>query len=146
MKGIIKDIAVRIARKRSEKARRDGRILVMDDEEMLRDLSAQVLTRFGYEVTTASDGQEAIELYKKAKRKKPFDAVIMDLCVPNGLGGKETISRLREFDPNVKAIISSASPQNHPVLANYRTYGFSASIRKPLEYRSLMDILKRLIN
>lgn len=146
MANTIQSIIRRIAQRHKAAARRDGRILVMDDEEMLRDLSAKILRRFGYEVATAADGHEAIELYKKAKRKKPFDAVIMDLSVPNGLGGKETIGRLRELDPNVKAILSSGSPKSHPVLVNYKNYGFSATIDKPFEFRELKDILKRLIH
>ncbi len=146
MTNTIRSIIRRIAQRQKATARRDGKILIVDDEEMLRDLGAKVLSRFGYEVTTAADGHEAIELYKKAKRKKPFDAVIMDLSIPNGLGGRETIGRLRKLDPNVKAILSSGSPKSDPVLANYETYGFSAAVAKPFEFRELKEVLKKLIH
>ncbi|MFQ5649892.1 MAG: response regulator [bacterium] len=146
LKKTLQETLLRVIRHRRERARRNRSILVMDDEEMLRDLSAKILTRFGYRVTTAADGREAIQLYKKAKRKKPFDAVIMDLTIPNGMGGKETIGKLREFDPNVKAIISSGCSRDHPVIANYRTYGFSAAISKPFEFRDLNAVIRKLIN
>lgn len=84
-----------------------GRVLVMDDEEHLRDLANGVLGSIGYKVTTAIDGAETIELYQEAMGSgHPFDAVIMDLTIPGGMGGKEAIKKLAEIDPGVKAIVS----------------------------------------
>ncbi|MBC8316345.1 MAG: PAS domain S-box protein, partial [Desulfobulbaceae bacterium] len=85
-----------------------GRILVMDDEEIVRDVAAQMLSVLGYQVDESSNGEETIELYLKAQKSgQPYDAVIMDLTIPGGMGGKETIVKLREIDPLVKAIVSS---------------------------------------
>src|SRR3989337_4603952 len=84
------------------------KILVMDDYDMIRDVAGKMLTKLGYEVDFARDGSEAIELYKKSKNSgHPFDAVIIDLTIPGGMGGRETMQQLFEVDPYVKAIVSS---------------------------------------
>jgi CheY-like chemotaxis protein len=86
----------------------EGRILVMDDEAMIRKLAGELLSYLGYEVDFALDGTEAIKRYKKAiNSNKPFDAVILDLTVKGGMGGKEAIQELVKIDPNVVAIVSS---------------------------------------
>ncbi len=83
-----------------------GKILIMDDEEDIRESLSQILTHFGYEAQFAEDGAAAIKLYKQAQKSgQPFDAVIMDLTVPGGIGGKEAIRKLLEIDPEVKAIV-----------------------------------------
>ena len=80
----------------------------MDDEEMIRRLMEHMLAKLGYEVVCASDGAEALALYEKARASgQPFGAVLLDLTVPGGMGGKETASRLKEFDPAAKLILSS---------------------------------------
>jgi two-component system cell cycle sensor histidine kinase/response regulator CckA len=85
-----------------------GRILVMDDEELIRKLAKELLMELGYEVSLAREGSEAIDIYKQAMSDtRPFDLVIMDLTIPGGLGGKQTISALLEIDPHVKTIVSS---------------------------------------
>jgi PAS domain S-box-containing protein len=124
-----------------------GRLLVMDDEEELLNIISEMLVIFGYEVETAKDGAEAIDRYMKAKSgDKPFDAVIMDLTVPNGLGGRDAIRRLRELDPQVRAIVSSGYSLD-PVMANYRQYGFVGIIPKPYRMeelrRELEDVLSK---
>lgn len=125
----------------------DGRkILVVDDEKMLRDLVARFLTRRGYQVTTACEGLEGLYLYQKAQFERPFDVVIIDLMMPNGMGGDETIRRLLEVHPEVKAIISSACDPGHRVLANYKDYGFVAAVRKPLNYDLLITTIDDLIS
>ena len=121
-----------------------GRVLVMDDEEMLRDLTSRCLTRLGYKVTTARNGQEVIRLFKQSMDSRPYDAVIMDLTVPGGLGGKETIVELRKIDPNVKAIIASGYLDD-PVLNDYKKYGFSAVIRKPFHINELYKTLNKIL-
>lgn len=103
----------------------EGKILVMDDEEVIRSSVGEILKIAGYEVELAEDGNKAIELYKKAmESSKPFDVVILDLTIRGGMGGKETIKKLLELDPDVKAIVTSGY-SNDPVMANFREYGFS---------------------
>jgi len=122
-----------------------GRILVMDDEEFIRELISDMLVRIGYEPTTALDGAEAIKLYKEAKNSdRPFDVVIMDLTVPGGMGGKEAIRRIMETDLEVKAIVSSGY-SNDPIMADFRKYGFSGVIAKPYKTRDLSEILHKVI-
>ncbi len=108
-----------------------GRVLVMDDEEPVREIAADMLKRLGYEVEVARDGADAIILYKKARDSgKTFDAVIMDLTVPGGMGGEETIRKLLEIDPAIQAIVSSGYSDNQ-IMADYKNYGFAGMIPKP---------------
>ncbi len=119
----------------------EGRILVMDDEEHIRDLATEMLSNLGYSVITAVDGAEAIELYKEAMVSgNPFSMVILDLTIPGGMGGKETVQKLMEIDTEVKAIVSSGY-SNDPVLANFREHGFKGVISKPYRIRELSEIL-----
>ena len=118
-----------------------GKIMIMDDEEPIRNLGFQVFNRLGYEVALASDGDEAVSLFGKAKKAgEPFDAVILDLTIPGGRGGKETINLLKEIDPNVKAIIASGY-SNDPVMGNFRDYGFRGVVTKPFKVEKLSQIL-----
>jgi len=118
-----------------------GKIMIMDDEEPIRNLGFQVLNRLGYEVALASDGDEAVSLFGKAKKAGgPFDAVILDLTIPGGRGGKETINLLKEIDPNVKAIIASGYSID-PVMGNFRDYGFRGVVTKPFKVEKLSQVL-----
>jgi PAS domain S-box-containing protein len=120
-----------------------GRILVMDDEEALRKLLAQILKRLGYEVECAREGAEAIELYQRAKASgRSFDAVLVDLTVPGGMGGKEAAARLREMDDSVILIVSSGYSQT-PVMSEFRRYGFDDVISKPWTPVQLSQVLRR---
>ena len=119
-----------------------GRLLIMDDDEAVRSAAAELLETIGYEVDTAADGSVAIELYTQAMDSdSPFDAVVLDLTVPEGVGGRETMARLLEIDPKVKAIVSSGYSTD-PVMANYREFGFSGVAVKP--YR-LAELARTLI-
>jgi len=121
------------------------RILFMDDQKIIRDMVRRMLTHLKYEVEMASEGDEAIELFKKAyESNKPFDAVILDLTIPGGKGGKEVIQKLREIDPKVKAIVSSGY-SNDPVMADYMHYGFSGVVVKPYDFDELSETLSRLV-
>lgn len=123
----------------------EGKILFMDDEEPIRTLAAEMLSLLGYEVVLAKDGDEALDLYNAAKEStKPFSAVIMDLTVPGGMGGKETIRRLQELDPEVKAIVSSGY-SNDPVMAEYEKHGFGGMVVKPFGIKEVSEALKRVI-
>ena len=122
-----------------------GRILVMDDEEIVRDVAGSVLTRSGYEVEFAREGAEAIELYRQAQELgEPFAAVIMDLTIPGGMGGKEAARELLTIDPKAKVIVSSGYSTD-PVMAEFRKYGFSGVVAKPYRIRQLIDVLCEVI-
>jgi CheY-like chemotaxis protein len=122
-----------------------GTILLMDDEEMVRDVAGAILGELGYEVEFARDGNEALELFSKAmKASKPYRAVILDLTVPAGVGGKEAIGMLQEIDPRVRAIASSGYSQD-PVMANFGEYGFRGVIAKPYKPSELSKILHSVI-
>ena len=123
----------------------EGKILVMDDEKHVRDISAEMLSSLGYEVITSIDGAEAIEIYRQAMGPgKPFDAVILDLTIPGGIGGKKTIQKLREIDPEVKGIVSSGY-HNDPVMAHFREHGFRSFITKPYRLRELSEVLYEVL-
>jgi PAS domain S-box-containing protein len=120
-----------------------GRVLVMDDEEALRILLMQILKRLGYEAECARDGAEAIELYQRAKASgHSFDAVLLDLTIPGGMGGKEVASRLREVDDSV-ILIASSGYSHTPIMSEYRRYGFNDVIAKPWTPFQLSEVLRR---
>jgi signal transduction histidine kinase/CheY-like chemotaxis protein len=122
-----------------------GRILVMDDEDFIRELASVMLDKMGYEVTTAQDGQAAVNRYKEAMAAShPFDAVILDLTVPGGMGGKETMRRLLALDPNVRAVVSSGY-SNDPVMANHAAYGFCGAVKKPYLVQELSQLLNVVV-
>jgi CheY-like chemotaxis protein len=122
-----------------------GKILLMDDEQIILDVTQEVLKFLKYDVVFARDGLAAIDLYKKEKTSgAPFDIVILDLSVPTGMGGKETIEHLRKFDPAIKAIISSGYC-NDPVVENFSQYGFSGRLTKPYKISDLKNLLEELM-
>jgi PAS domain S-box-containing protein len=122
-----------------------GRILVMDDEEVIREVASQMLSFIGYEVELAKDGAEAIKLYRSATENgAPFDAVIMDLTVPGGMGGKEAVKRLREIDPQAN-VIASSGYSNDPIMADYATYGFDGVVAKPYRLEELSKVVHHVM-
>jgi len=122
-----------------------GRILVMDDEEIVREVCGNMLMKLGYEVASAENGQEAIEKYIQAMRNEtPFDLVIMDLTIPGGMGGKEAIIKLLEVDRNIRAVVSSGY-SNDTIMANYREYGFRGIIAKPYNIKDLGNLVSAVM-
>ena len=121
-----------------------GRVLVMDDEEMLRELSEQILSHLGYQVTTCANGEEAIKLYVSAKEEgEPFFTVIMDLTIPGGMGGKEAAQHILGYDPAARLIVSSGY-SNDLALSDYGNYGFCGAVVKPYKVAELANTLESL--
>jgi signal transduction histidine kinase len=122
-----------------------GRVLVMDDEVMILTLTRAILGHMGYQVAVAEHGEAAIRAYEEAMAGGArFDAVILDLTIPGGLGGLETIARLRALDPTVRAIVSSGYSED-PVMAHYAAYGFAGVAMKPYTAEYLGDVLARVL-
>jgi PAS domain S-box-containing protein len=122
-----------------------GRVLFMDDEEVIRRMAVLMLQRLGFEVECAIDGAEAVAKFRKARAEKnPFALVIMDLTVPGGMGGREAIIQLRDIDPEVKAIVSSGYSSD-PVLANYRAHGFCGVVAKPYRLDDFIHALREAL-
>jgi PAS domain S-box-containing protein len=118
-----------------------GKILVMDDEEIVCDLTGDMLEFLGYEAHLVHDGSEAVTQYLDALQgAAPFDAVIMDLTVPAGMGGKEAVCEILDKHPQAKVIVSSGYSHD-PIIAKFREYGFSAAIVKPFRLKELADAL-----
>jgi len=126
----------------SFKGEHRGFILVMDDEEMIRDLAAAMLKEIGYRVATCADGTEAIGHYKAAGESgMPFSAVIMDLTIPGGMGGKETAREILSIDPTATLIVSSGY-SNDPIMSDFSTYGFTGAIAKPYRVAEMAQVLR----
>ncbi len=126
--------------------RGQGRILVMDDEAAVREVLSHMLIKLGYEPVCVKDGGQALEIYRQAqKNQEKFAAVILDLTVPGGLGGKETVDLLRQLDPQVRAIVSSGYGDD-PILARYADFGFLGVIAKPYKITDLSQVLHTVLN
>jgi two-component system cell cycle sensor histidine kinase/response regulator CckA len=124
---------------------RKGKILVMDDEEMIRNFFDQLLVRLGYEVEFTKEGSEAVASYKDAmKSGKSFDAVIFDLNIKDGFGGKEAIQKLIEIDPEIIGIVSSGDFAD-PVMSDFGAYGFRGRLTKPYTMKEVSGTLNKVI-
>lgn len=122
-----------------------GKVLVMDDESAIRSMTAKMLIGIGYSVKAVEDGKMAIDAFEEAKASgKPFDIVILDLTIRGGVGGKETIGRLRQIDAGIRAIVSSGYSADD-VMANPRGFGFDAALSKPYDQSGLIAALKSVI-
>jgi PAS domain S-box-containing protein len=122
-----------------------GRILVMDDEAPLRRMIGRMLKKLGYEPDFSEDGAEAIETFRAAKDTgKLYDAVILDLTVPGGMGGKEAVKKILEIEPEAKVIVSSGYSDDL-ALAEFKQYGFKTILPKPYEPQSMSKVLNEVI-
>ncbi len=122
-----------------------GKVLLMEDQESVSQTAYKMLTFLGYEVEVAKDGDEAVKLYKeKFRSDHPFDVVITDLTIRGGMGGKVAVGELINFDPNVKAIVSSGYSSDD-ALSNYKRHGFYDMIPKPYKLEQLGKVLSRVI-
>ena len=125
----------------SPSANRGGSVLVMDDEAIIRDLAGAMLRELGYRVETCSDGEQAIELYRAASEAgAPYSAVIMDLTIPGGMGGKQAAEHIIAMDPEARLIVSSGY-SNDPVMARYAEVGFCATLLKPYRVSDIARVL-----
>jgi PAS domain S-box-containing protein len=130
---------------RSTKPFGTGKILVMDDEAMIRKLAGNVLGKMGFETAFACNGEEALAAYEAAMTAcDPFDLVILDLTVKGGMGGKEAIRQLRLMDPNVKAIVSSGY-SNDPGVVQYAEHGFCGVVAKPYRIDEIRQKLEEIL-
>jgi CheY-like chemotaxis protein len=121
------------------------RVLVMDDDEIVRSVVYKMLELLGYEGDEARDGIEAIRMYEQAlKQGKRYDAVMMDLTIPGGMGGQEAVSRILKIDPTARAIVSSGY-SSHEVMANYKKYGFVGVVVKPFRISEFGRLLKEVL-
>lgn len=124
---------------------RKGSILVLDDEFTVRNFIFHMLKVSGYRVFLTKNGDEAVEYYTKAKKcGYPFDAAILDVHIPNGMGGKEVVRKLRDVDPEVKAVVMSGD-STEPALLNCKEYGFIAALPKPFTLGELIHVMHRVI-
>jgi signal transduction histidine kinase/CheY-like chemotaxis protein len=137
-----------LAQKSENKIIANGRgpVLIMDDERAVRETAGAILTRLGYDCSYASDGEEALVLYQRAKEAdNAFILVIMDLTVPGGMGGKDAIARLLALDPHARVIVSSGYA-NGPVMADHKRYGFKGVIAKPYNVEQLSRTVHAVLN
>jgi len=122
-----------------------GRVLLVDDQEAVRKAAGRILERLGYDVEFARDGPEGIRVYEGAmKRKQPFNLVILDLTIPGGMGGRETIQALKKMDPGASVIVSSGYSDD-PIMSDYREYGVSGVVAKPYRIDDLAEAIHMVL-
>ena len=120
-------------------------VLVMDDEEIVREVVKGMLNYLGHHAICAVDGEQAIEKYKQANNSDtPIDLIIMDLTIPCGMGGKEAVKEILAINPEAKVLVSSGY-FNDPIMANYRKYGFSGAMAKPYQLEDLMKMVDQIL-
>ena len=122
------------------------KILVMDDDRFIRDILGRMIDRLGCRSSLAADGNEAIFLYQEAMDSgHPFDAVIMDLTVPGGMGGKDAVRRILRVDPEATVVVTSGLP-NDPILTEYQRFGFRGSVAKPFTFDQIAETLASVLS
>lgn len=121
-----------------------GKVLIMDDEQIVLDVASNMLTHLGYEVLVAANGEEMLAQYQQAADdNSPVSLVIIDLTIPGGMGGQEAMSKLLEMDPAARAVVASGY-SNDPVMANYGQYGFKGAITKPFKVDDLAKVIVKV--
>lgn len=139
-------LPVEVARPVTETITGTGRVLVVDDEEAIRTLVEFTLTRLGYTVMQAANALDGVNIYReKFEAGERFDAVILDLTLPGGMGGKEALKKLIEIDPMVNAIVSSGYATD-ATMSRYQDFGFRGVIAKPYEAADLGKIVHDVIS
>ena len=121
------------------------KILVMDDEEMVGDIACQMLDYLGFDAVHVLDGKAAIQKFLAHKEKgEPFNAVVMDLTIPGGMGGKEAVNEILAIDSDAKVFVSSGYSTDS-AMVNFQDYGFSGVIVKPFDLAAIQKILDQLL-
>jgi PAS domain S-box-containing protein len=121
------------------------KIMVMDDDEMVRNIAKAMLTRLGYDTELSADGKEAIDIYKRDMASDTqADIIIMDLTIPGGMGGEEAVKEILTINPDAKILVSSGY-SNDPIMANYKDYGFFGAIVKPYQMQELNKIIREAL-
>jgi len=122
-----------------------GKILILDDEEMVGEIACQMLAHLGYQGVHVKDGVEAVAEYVRTfEAGTPYDLVIMDLTIPGGMGGKEAVTRILAADPGARALVSSGYSTD-PIMTNYSEYGFVGVIKKPFDLATISETLQALL-
>jgi signal transduction histidine kinase/ActR/RegA family two-component response regulator len=136
----------KLSRRSSELMSGSGKVLLMDDEQIIRAVGSEMLQILGYEVVCARDGTEAVDLYRQAFEKgHTFDAVILDLTIPGGMGGKDAVSKILSLNPTAAVIVSSGY-SNDQVISEYHHYGFRGAVCKPYRLKELSAILHEVLD
>ena len=126
-------------------ATRRGRVLLMDDEDIVRAVTLEMLRTLGHEVEAVANGERAVSAFREAKAAgRPFDVVLLDLTVRGGMGGRDTLPHLRAIDPDVVAVVSSGYSDD-AILADYRKNGFAAALTKPYTLATMRDVIDALL-
>jgi len=122
-----------------------ARILILDDEKDVLDVCGRMLKSMGLSCVATTDGKQTLEMYESAQSVgMEFDAVIMDLTVPGGMGGQEAVQLMLEINPRAQVIVTSGYSHD-PVMANYRQYGFQAALKKPFDKADLKGVLAQVL-
>ena len=120
------------------------KILVMDDEEMVRTLLETILTEQGHTVLCCSEGSECLDLYEEELRKDfPVDLTIMDLTIPGGMGGKETAQKILDLNSDARIVVASGY-SNDPIMSDYKSFGFTATLTKPFTIQDVRSTIAKL--
>jgi len=123
----------------------DGFQQAIDDDDAIRDVLVDMLTQLGYQSQCVREGAAAVTLYQQAQdTEQPFAAVLLDLTIPGGMGGRETIAHLQAIDPQVRAIVSSGYATD-PLMAHYSAYGFRGVLTKPYTVEGLEEVLQQVL-
>ncbi len=126
-------------------AENQATVMVMDDDSMVREMVKQMLSHSGHEIILVENGHEAIELYNEYfESNRSIDIIIMDLTIPGGMGGKDTVPEILKINPNAKVVVASGY-SNDPVMAHYQDYGFTASIAKPFQLAELSKLVNAIL-
>jgi nitrogen-specific signal transduction histidine kinase/ActR/RegA family two-component response regulator len=127
-------------------SQKGARILVMDDEEMVRTIASEMLLHLGLEPEMVNDGEQAIICYREAMNQgRKFDLVIMDLTIPGGMGGKSAVQEILKLDPAARVIVASGY-SNDPVMSAFEKYGFCAAVIKPFQLQELAEVVNSALS
>lgn len=137
----LKRKSIQSIEKKEPTHRGDARILIMDDEKYIQEITAIRMEKMGYMVSLAKNGEETIRIFSEAEKSgQCFQLVILDLTIPGGMGGIQTVEEIRKINTTVPVIIASGYSES-PAISNPTNYGFNASLKKPYSKEDLIKIL-----